>query len=690
MEFSEKFSLYKVFSSHMVLQRGKEIVISGQALPGKTVRAAFAGQEVLATADGKGEWYAAFPAMTAGGPYTLTVSGAAGTEPIEYDDILIGDVWFCSGQSNMEMPVGGPNPYFRAGDYEETLADADRPQIRLYQSEKRISPHTPNPEETSKWVVCSRETLELFSACAFFFGDQYQKDNKVPVGLISCNWGGTRIEPWISPEKFQKSGIQPYYETPETQKHLREMMLASSAFAEMPKWCAKFDQFCGQPAPEELECDFDDSAWSEWSNPVLPGRYLYRYTFDMPEELADKDIEVELGAVNDTDKTFCNGKFIGSIDIYTPGYWSAFRSYPMRGHKGKNCIAILVDNHYSNGSAPAANALKLRDGDKTILLETQCRYRVIRHLGDDFPIRPNVPSNGISRNEATPQYPGTLFNGMVYPWLRYKIAGFLWYQGCSNNGEHLYYQMHKLLIDDWREQWGDENLPFLIVQLASFHEQTPEERLSDEFLNSLPFPEFSAYGLIREIQFEMPKVRKNVGTIVAFDRGDHSDIHPRDKKTLGIRLAKKANQILFGSKEICDGPEFIGYRQERDHVRIFFKNTGSGLTTTDGQPPKGFAFGTSAGSLCKSADAVIEGNTVVLRDAIDPQRVRYAFTGYCEVNLCNKEGFPAVPFRSDKVDYSYMDADDIDLIKIVDTADEAMAYLLECHKYGPRGTVIEG
>ena len=660
MDFSAAFSLFKVFSSHMVLQRGKEIVISGKAVPGKAVRVIFADSATLATADTKGEWYAAFPAMTAGGPYKLTVSGAAGTAPIELDDILIGDVWFCSGQSNMEMPVGGENPYFRDGDFEATLADADRPQIRLYQSLRRVSPYAVHEEETGSWTVCNRNTLELFSACGFYFGDQYQKDVKVPVGLISCNWGGTRIEPWIAPAKFVQSGIVPYCDPEIVPEAQHEAIVNSESYKELKKWCDKFDEYCGRPSSEELLAEFDDSAWQPWCLPPKPGRYLYRYTFELPPELEDKEITVMLGVVNDTDETFCNGEFIGSCGIDLPAYWSIYRKYTMHGRKGKNCIAIIVDDHCATGDAPNPDSLKVMYQDKNLSLKNVCcRMRVLRQLDDSFSFRPNPPAAGGNRTIDSYQYPGTLFNAMVYPWLRYKIAGFLWYQGCSNNGEQLYYRMHKLLIDSWREAWQDADLPFLLVQLAAFHGQTPEVRFTQNQLDAITPKEIEPYPIIREIQAEMPKVRKNVGMIVAFDRGDHSDIHPRDKKTLGFRLAKKAQQILFGSKEICDGPEFIGYRQEGNSVRVFFKNIGSGLTTSDGLPPKGFVLGDSSGLLTKVTDTEIDGNSVVLRGGIfDPQRVRYAFFGYCEVNLCNKEGFPAVPFRSDKIDYKYMDSED--------------------------------
>ena len=659
MIFATEFSLFRVFSSHMVLQRGKEIVISGHAVPGQTVRVAFAELEVLATADGKSEWYAAFPAMTAGGPWSLTVSGAAGTTPIELEDILIGDVWFCSGQSNMEMPVGGDNPFFRAGDFEETLADADRPQIRLYQSIRRVSPFMANEEETGSWQVCCRKTLTEFSACGFYFGDQYQKDVKVPVGLISCNWGGTRIEPWISPAEFARADIHPYKDPDELPENLQETIITSLNYQILKTWCEKFDNYCGRPAKEELLPEFDDSSWDEWSLPNKPGRYLYRYTFDMPQELDNKEVYIEFGIINDTDESFCNGEFIGSTGIDQPAYWSIYRKYTMRARKGRNCIAIIVDNHCAAGLAPTDNILKIVYQEKIYQLKTKCRQRLLRVLPTDFDPRPEPPAVTGTRNSNSSQYPGTLFNAMVYPWLRYKLAGFLWYQGCSNAGELLYYRMHKLLIDSWRKEWQDADLPFILVQLAGFHVHSPEQPCSSKLIAELQPRETEPYPLTREIQAEMPKVRKNVGMIVAYDRGNHSDIHPRDKKTLGFRLAKKAQQILFGSKEVCDGPEFIGYRQEGDALRVFFKNIGSGLTTSDGLPPKGFVLGDRNGALVKVTDVEIDGNSVVLRGLYDPQRIRYAFTGYCEVNLCNKEGFPAVPFRTDKIDYRYMDADDL-------------------------------
>lgn len=646
----------------MVLQRERPIRFSGKAVPGKFVVLSFAGEERCVSADSTGEWTAEFPAMQAGGPFTLSLGGVSGVPQIVLDDILIGEVWMCTGQSNMEMPVYSENPFWQTLDAEAELKKADHPRIRLYNSmlTRRIAPDGPLPEENGAgWQLCNAETVAQFSACGYFFGRTLEEDLDVPVGLIATAWGGTIIEAWISQRKFREKAWQPFVEQTSVAAMWRELR-NSGEFRSLFDWLENFDAL-GKTDSALLQLDADDSGWQKVTTPSLPlpcpGRYLVRAEFELPATFAGQDVTLETGVFNDTDRTFLNGELIGSTGLEHPAYWNVSRRYSVPARllrPGRNCVAIEVDNHYSTGSANLSN-WKISVDKETLEFQPVCRWTRIFTVPAGFPLRPNVPAPGSGRTPDGPNYPSTLFNGMLYPWFRYGVRGTIWYQGCSNNGEFTYYPLHKMLIDDLREHWDDPEMPFLLVQLAAFHSHNPETRLPDAMFDDLPFPEFSAYGLTREIQAELPRIRKNVGMISAFDRGDHSDIHPRDKQTVGMRLAKKAEQMVYKRDVIADGPAFAGIRKEGAKFRIFFRNTGSGLTTADGKAPTGFVLGSRTGGLYP-AQAEIDGNTVVLSSPLvpEPERVRYAFTGYCPVNLCNKEGFPALPFRSDKPDYEAM------------------------------------
>ena len=322
MEFAGKFALYRVFTSHMVLQRERPIVISGTAEAGKAVEVAFAGRSRNAAAGPDGEWSAEFPAMEAGGPYVLSVSGAAGTTPVVLEDILIGEVWMCTGQSNMEMPVFSENPFFRTLNAEEELRHADHPQIRLYNSmlTRRLAPEGPLADEAGfGWQVCNAETVADFSACGYFFGRQLQKDLDVPIGLIATAWGGTDIAAWISREKFEEMHWQPLYDSPEVPERIWNAFKASDSFKALLSWLERFDACGKKAAPECLAPEFDDSGW-ELCNGVTvilprPGRYVCRLVFELPAEAAGREFELKLGIINVVDATFFNGEAVGSTGV---------------------------------------------------------------------------------------------------------------------------------------------------------------------------------------------------------------------------------------------------------------------------------------------------------------------------------------------------------------------------------------
>ncbi|MDR0931781.1 MAG: hypothetical protein LBM70_02010 [Victivallales bacterium] len=663
MQFAEKFSLYRVFTSHMVLQRERPIVISGIATPDCAVRVTFAGTNIEAIADKDGQWSATFPAMSSGGEFTLTVSGKDGVPPIVLEDILIGEVWMCTGQSNMEMPIDSLNPFFRLSNPEEVLKTARNAQIRLYNvmPYSRLSPDKVLDDVNGVgWQLCDEKTAADFSACGYFFGRQLQADLDVPIGLIVTVWGGTPIEAWISQKKYKEMSYDAFiYHDEVTSDQFWKKWSNSEIGKKFMTWLEKFDSY-GVSGTEIAPLNFDDSTWDECEGPIplpAPGRYACRITFDLAPEFTGKTLQLHFNYVNDVDRTYFNGELIGSTGIDQRSYWVCPRDYTVPDscvRSGKNCITIIADNHFAQGAIDTAD-LELSADGKVIRITPTRKFKTLFVLPDDFPVRPEAPNYDTLYTKYSPRYPSTLFNGVLYAWFRYAVRGMIWYQGCSNNGAFSYYPMHKMFIDDMREHWNDPEMPFLLVQLAAIASHQPENRLNDTEVDATPFAEYPPYAVTREIQAEMPRVRKNVGMITAFDCGDHSDIHPRDKETLGFRLAKKAEAMVYGKNVPCDGPEFAGFRQEKNRIRVFFRNTGSGLTTCDGKPPMGFVLGDSAGNLYR-ANAEIDGDSVVLDcpELLDPQRVRYAFTMFCRVNLMNKEGFPALPFRSDKVDYEPM------------------------------------
>ncbi len=654
----------------MVLQRGKPIRFSGTAPNGNCVAVTFDGLIRETTATAEGEWRVEFPALPASCEPRVVIARC--NEPgqeIRLEDILVGDVWLCSGQSNMEMPVWSDLPFWYTANAEAEVAAANHPLIRLFDTLKTrdIAPEGPRYDlkPGASWQPCTPETVKSFSACGYFFGRQLQKDLEVPIGLIAAYWGGTDIAAWISPDKMERSGWKPFRspkkDSPEYQQCLEIWQAMVLENHELCDWLAEFERKC--PFSAELaELDFDDSGWMICPDGLpkvpFPGRYAHRLSFDLPAELAGREFFLCLGAIDDADTTYFNGQEIGHTRSETPEYWAVPRRYRVPGElvrTGRNVVTVIHDDHFNYGQCAFAT-IALEFVGQRLEIRPEVRTTAIRQLPKDFPIRPaiNVP-NVFMRVETGPNAPNTLYNANVAPWIRYPICGVIWYQGCHNVGELSYYRLHRMLIEDWREKWGDPQMPFLIVQLAAFEEQQPDNRLPDNYFYDCPIAEYPPYAVTREIQAQMAEEFPKVATIVAFDCGDHSDIHPRDKQTLGFRLAKKAEQLLFDEASVADGPVFNGIHLEQDKIRVFFRNTGSGLITADGQPPTGFILGDRSGRLVW-ANAVIEGNTVVVSHPamLEPQRVRYAFTSYCKVNLCNREGFPVMPFRSDVIDYAKM------------------------------------
>lgn len=670
------FTVHKVYGDHMVLQCDRPIRISGTAAPGESVKVTIGDNSAYATAGDDGEWTAELPAMKAGmQPYSVVVTGKEGTPGVSFEDVLIGEVWLASGQSNMEMPVYSGRQFWNSANGKAEVAAADHPGIRLFNTCQRrsVSPGVEQKEIAGPgWVVCSPETVGPFSALGYYFARQLHKDLNVPVGVINSSWGGTPIQSWISEAGYRsanRTGELAKIESSRKPSKEQEAKIAALkkkakiAFDAWEKRFYAFDPAATAAAQAWKNPGFDDSGWQSEEVPSSPaadfdGIFWYRRTVTIPAEWAGKELTLSLGAVDDCDETFFNGEKVGATGTSTPNYWSVPRVYKIPGklvRAGANTIAVRVADMYSNGGLMGPEPLFYlqlgNDKNDRIRLNGAWKYKVEFKIDTQkLGTRPTPPDD-LSISQSSPYFPATLYNSMVAPWTVYPIRGVIWYQGESNAGAYEeYMKLHPLLIQDWRNKWNNPEMPFLFIQLAAFERHSPSKPGPADFWKNRQ-PSDSSWPKLREVQTATLAI-PNTGMAVAIDVGNPFDIHPADKQTLGYRLGKEAERICYGSKAISAGPLYERMTVEGNKVRLFFKNTGSGLVARDGAPTS-FAIAGKDGNFVW-ADAKIDGDTVLVwSDKVkEPVEVRYAWAGYPgNANLYNKEGFPASPFRTAKPDY---------------------------------------
>lgn len=670
------FTVHKVYGDHMVLQCDRPIRISGTAAPGESVKVTIGDNSAYATAGDDGEWTAELPAMKAGmQPYSVVVTGKEGTPGVSFEDVLIGEVWLASGQSNMEMPVYSGRQFWNSANGKAEVAAADHPGIRLFNTCQRrsVSPGVEQKEIAGPgWVVCSPETVGPFSALGYYFARQLHKDLNVPVGVINSSWGGTPIQSWISEAGYRsanRTGELAKIESSRKPSKEQEAKIAALkkkakiAFDAWEKRFYAFDPAATAAAQAWKNPGFDDSGWQSEEVPSSPaadfdGIFWYRRTVTIPAEWAGKELTLSLGAVDDCDETFFNGEKVGATGTSTPNYWSVPRVYKIPGKlvkAGANTIAVRVADMYSNGGLMGPEPLLYlqlgNDKNDRIRLNGAWKYKVEFKIDTQkLGTRPTPPDD-LSISQSSPHFPATLYNSMVAPWTVYPIRGVIWYQGESNAGAYEeYMKLHPLLIQDWRNKWNNPEMPFLFIQLAAFERHSPSKPGPADFWKNRQ-PSDSSWPKLREVQTATLAI-PNTGMAVAIDVGNPFDIHPADKQTLGYRLGKEAERICYGSREISAGPLYERMTVEGNKVRLFFKNTGSGLVAKDGAPAS-FAIAGKDGNFVW-ADAKIDGDTVLVwSDKVkEPVEVRYAWAGYPgNANLYNKEGFPASPFRTAKPDY---------------------------------------
>ena len=632
--------LQPLFSDNMVLQQKSQAPLWGMSKPSSTVRVvtSWNKQTVSTTADASGHWKVTVATPKAGGPYTITIDDGT---PLTLHNVMIGEVWLCTGQSNMEMPLAG---WGKIDNYEAEIADASRyPDIRIMNVKNAISP-TPLDTflaEDGGWQVCSSSTIGEFSAAGYFFGRRLWQELKVPIGLIGCNWGGTLAEAWTSEQSIMQ---MPYFrELTQKVKQMpptREALQRLYEQEERDYWQAIYDAEQGRTAEGYLwaNADYDDSSWPEMRQPGkieenglsgFDGVVWIRKTFELPAGWEQHDLTLSLGAIDDEDNTFFNGTEVGHTDS-----WFAPRTYtiPARLVKaGTNTIAIrITDTGVDGGLTSEADQLRLSSAAGTLSLAGPWRYHTAVNL-HDFPPRPvNMAGN--------PNLPTVLYNAMLHPLIPYTLRGAIWYQGESNaDRANQYRELLPLMINDWRTQWGAD-LDFYIVQLANFMRQQIE-------------PEESAWAELREAQQHTADHLQHCGIATAIDIGMADDIHPKNKQEVGRRLALAALAQTYGKKLEYSGPVYKSYRIEGNKIRLYFDHVGKGFVTDQVPAPKTF---TIAGPDKKFhwAEARIEGETIVVwsPEVSFPVSVRYGWANNPDTKtvIRNTAGLPMLPFRTDQ------------------------------------------
>lgn len=628
-----------LFSSNMVIQQQTNAPIWGMAKAGKkvTVTASWDNTTITTTANSKGYWRTTLRTPQAGGPYTITISDG---QKIKLENVMVGEVWLCSGQSNMEMPIDG---WSQVKNYEQEKQEANQyANIRLLQVRKNISPKPLNDMETNLgggWQVCSARSVKEFSATGYFFGREIHKSQNVPVGLIDASWGGTFIEPWTSAEALglhpdMKDALEAVGNLPEDKAEREQIYLD-----QLDEWKQKVRGLDPGYEGEKAvwaSSTLNDSQWPTMAVPVqweragladYDGAAWLRRTIDIPKSWAGKEVKLSMGGlVDDIDFTYFNGNLVGQTNSY-----GEMRNYTIPSHlvkAGRSVLSVhVIDTGGDGGIYSPADQLYLECKGERIMLAGDWHYKTTTPMS----LLPRIPVN----NTSSPNQVTVLYNAMINPLVGFAIRGTIWYQGCNN--EHKGYQYRELLplmIRDWRTKWGYD-FPFYIVQLANY-KQLQTEPGDDEWAE------------VREAQAMAAQHVENSGLACLIDIGEAGDIHPRNKQEVGRRLGLIARAKTYGEQQLeYSGPLYSGYQIEGNSIRISFDHA-KGLRSADGGPLRGFAI---AGSDHRWhwAEARIEGQSVVVTcsEVVSPVAVRYAWHVNPLCNLQNGEGLPCVPFRTD-------------------------------------------
>ncbi|MBC2602699.1 sialate O-acetylesterase [Puniceicoccus vermicola] len=642
-----ELKLPAIFGSHMVLQQDGTIPVWGWSDPGETVTVSFAEKSAKVKASEDGTWRVELPAIPANSEaQVMTISDSSGDQ-VTFEDVLVGEVWICSGQSNMEWSLN------RAANAEEEIANANYPEIRLFDVKNQIA-YAPQEDLEGKWVVCTPGTAKNFSAVGYFFGRHLYNELQQPVGLISTNWGGTIAEAWTSAEALEANLPEfsqkiadipnlPAKNAEAVQTYQQDLSAYRASLTEL--YSLEADLASAQAWAQP---DLDDSEWTtmpvpqNWEKSGLPGYgnldgiVWYRKTVDIPESWVGRDLALRPGPIDEVDVTWFNGKEVGAsgnISEKNVDFWDKPRNYTVPGElvqAGPNVIAIRVIDAAGQGG------LWGQDASQMTLSPVEGTDAESIALAGEWKAKPEFALLPKPKNPNSPNYPTVLYNQMIAPLIPYGIRGAIWYQGESNAGRPEQYQtLLPTMIEDWRERWDRGDFPFLVVQLANFRAR--EEK-----------PAESNWAELREAQSMTAANDPQVGLAVIIDIGEANNIHPKNKQDVGKRLGLQAEEIAYGHNIVANGPTFASLEIEDNEAVLTFENAEGGIVA-QGDTENAFAICGPDGKFVWADSVTVDGNTIrVSTETIDePEAVRYGWANNPVAPFYNEAGLPMAPFRTD-------------------------------------------
>ncbi|GLR15794.1 sialate O-acetylesterase [Portibacter lacus] len=609
-----QFRTKKTIGDHAILQRNVEIPIKGWGAPGESVKVIFNKKEIQGKADLDGRWVVNLPPTPAGGPYVIEIKTA--NNGLTYNDIYFGDVWLCSGQSNMEWVLKNTD------NAEAEINDANDGLIRHF---KIPHANSETPEEMipgGEWVVNSPETAGDFTAVGYYFAKELRASQNIPIGLLNSSWGGSRIQPWISEEMLIEHHTQESYSTYRKKNNMNES--TKDKIKKMfPDLTDKDNSVVnGKPIWGGENIDLSkwktiktNIRWEDQGFENVDGVAWYRTEFE-----ASGETVLKLGALDDNDKTWVNGVLVGE----TKGY-NVERVYTVPADvikKGKNILMVRVEDNTGGG------------GFYTTEFDTRIGNKPLSDF--DWKIR----FAAIKVTQLSNSTPTLIYNAMISPIIDFPVKGVIWYQGESNAGSiqtaYDYRFLLRTLISDWREKWNQPDLPFFYVSLANWKQPMEE-------------PGNDGWGVIRESMTDVLKV-ENTGQAIITDIGNPDDIHPRNKKDVGHRLALPARNKVYGENVVEGSPMYGSHKVVGNHVVVQFKTVGEGLMVKNRYGyVQGFSIAGADGKFVWAQAKLQDGKvTVWSEDIAKPVAVRYAWEiNPADANLFSKAGYPVTPFRTD-------------------------------------------
>ena len=653
-QMKDNIKIPAIFSDNMVLQQKSLVTFWGKANPGVSVliKAGW-GKTANTKVTPDSTWKVKIETIKAGGPYIINLT--VGDSDIVFKNVMLGEVWLCSGQSNMEMPLEGWPPQNPILNSAQEIKEANYPDIRMFTVSRAFS-DKPEFNCEGSWNECNSKTASKFSATAYFFGRELFKELNVPIGLIAASWGGTKIQPWISAKYLEKlDRYKLFIKNLESQRGIiqklndwiyKHPVIDISNRNPLVKWKnLEFgDSACAEP-------DFNDSLWKEMNLPVywesdsigtFDGTVWFRKKIVIPKTWLNKDLVLEPGPIDDMDRSYVNGTLVGATE--DDGLWETPRIYKVSKEIVKDTLLTIairvIDNQ--GGGGIWGNNVRMRihpvDSDEYVAINGEWKYLpVAEFLNGKFYVYGIDNMEFYSRPKTSidlgPNTPSMLYNGMIAPIIPYSIKGVIWYQGESNSDEPEDYNNYKtyleLMIKNWRANWKEGSFPFYFVQIAPYDygKDTPSY-------------------MLRDAQRKTLKV-KNTGMVVTLDIGNPQNIHPSDKQDVGKRLALWALAKDYGKDIVFSGPLYDSLEIKGDKAVLHFKYNGKGLKAKEGGLKNFLIAGDD--KEFKEAKAIIDGENVIVSspDVGKPLAVRYLWDNMSEATLFNIEGLPASSFRTD-------------------------------------------